>query len=271
MPATETLDVDGCTLHFTQHGALDAPPVVMSHGATLDRESWAHQIPALARSYRVIAWDMRGNGDSRPPGRESTFTRLAEDLRALLDHLGIERAALIGLSLGSFASQEFGYRYPDRVAALASLGATSLTHTRLSGFMRWALSVSHIVLWLYPYRRLIRATARGAALNADVRAYIEASVSRLSKAEYVGVLSAVQTGLRQEPDYREPFPLLIAVGEKDTVGVTRRAAIEWGRDRPEAEFHLIPDAGHCANQDNPGYVNRMLIDFLARHWPGTSP
>lgn len=269
MAMSETLNVDGCTLRFTQHGPSDAPAVVLSHGATLDRGSWAHQIPVLAKHYRVIAWDMRGHGASRPAGTAITLTRLAKDMRALLDHLGIEKAALIGLSLGSFASQEFGYRYPERVAALASLDATSLTATRLSGFMQWAMSVSHLVLWLYPYGLLVRQTAESSALMPEARAYIETAVSQLSKAEYIDIWSAVQTGLRQEPDYREPFPLLIAVGEKDDVGVTRRSSIEWSRDRPEAEFHLIAAAGHCSNQDNPDYVNRMLIDFLGRHWPGT--
>lgn len=260
----ETLEVEGCTLHFTQHGPRDALPVIVSHGATLDHKSWSHQLPVLAAQYHVITWDMRGHGASRPAGTDITLARLAEDLRALLDHLGIEKAALVGLSLGSFASQEFGYCYPERVAALASLDATSLTDTKLTGFMRWAMSISHIILRLYPYPMLVRATQR-AAITPEARAYIEATVSQLSKAEYMGAWSAVQTGLRREPDYREPFPLLIAVGKKDDIGVTRRSAIEWGRDRPDAEFHVIPEAGHCANQDNPDYVNRMLIDFLAQH------
>jgi 3-oxoadipate enol-lactonase len=263
----ETFAVEGCTIHFVQHGPPEAPVVVLSHGATLDRESWAQQIPVLAERYRVIAWDMRGHGQSRPAGGEITLERLAEDLRGLLDHLGIDRVALVGLSLGSYASQEFGSRHPERVAALASLDATSVTDTRMSGAMRWAMSVSHIALWLYPYRMLVRATAQGAAVTPEARAYIERTVSRLSKREYIATWAAVQTGLRQEPDYREPFPLLIAAGEKDDIGITRSGAVAWGEARPEAVFHMIPGAGHCANQDNPGYVNAMLLDFLAAHWP----
>lgn len=268
--ATHTITVDGCTIHYHEFGPSSAPAVVLSHGATLDQNSWREQISVLKKRYRVITWDMRGHGASRPANSEITFTRIAEDLRALLDHLAIERAVLVGLSLGSFASQEFGYRYPERVAALASIGATSLTDTRLSGLMRWAMSVSDIILKLYPYGLLVRATQR-AALTAPARAYIAATLSRMTKSEYLAAWSAVQTSLRAEPDYREPFPLLISVGAKDDIGVTRRSAIEWGRERPEADFHLMPQAGHCANQDNPAYMNSVLLDFLARHWPGIEP
>ena len=258
------LSVDGCTLHHRIDGQPEAPPVLLSHGATLDGASWAAQIPVLAQHYRVISWDMRGHGRSLPLHGNLTFGRCAEDMRALLDHLGIERCGFVGLSLGSFVSQEFGFRYPSRVRALASIGATSLTGLRMSWVMRFAMRHSGRIMRLLPFSLLVWITANGAAIRPEVQDYIRRTVSKMDKDRYLAIWSAVQTGLRDAPDYHEPFPLMIAVGSQDNVGVTRKGAFAWQEARPKATFHVIPEAGHCANQDNPKETNRILLEFLAR-------
>lgn len=261
------LALDGCTLHVWTHGPDSAPAVVLSHGATLDHESWAPQVEPLARHYRVVTWDMRGQGLSQPLAGKFTFQRGAADLVAVLDHLGIGKAALIGLSMGGFVSQQVAYDRPDRVAALASFDAGSITALRMGPFARFGLAASSWLLRLYPHRRLVEAIARGSAVTPSVQDYIRRTAGRLDKSAIIDIWSAVQTGLRWEPAYRMRQPLLIGVGEHDRVGYTARANREWAALEPEAEFHVIPDAGHCANQDNPAAVTELLLAFLARHWP----
>lgn len=268
MSTPHTLFVDGCTLHFWTHGPEDAPVVVLSHGATLDHESWAPQVPALSQHYRVITWDMRGQGLSLPLEGKFTMERGAKDLLAILDHLGIKKAALVGLSLGSYVSQRFLHDYPERVAALASFDATSLTSFVMSPFMRWMLSISDIILNLYPEKTLVETIAKGSAMEPATRDYIRRVVGRLDKRTIIDIWSAVQTGLAHDPNYREPVPLMIAIGEKDTVGLTAKGALEWAGLRPEARYEVILGAGHCANQDNPDYATRILLEFLGAHWPG---
>lgn len=266
MSDPQTLFVDGCTLHFRVYGRADAPAVVLSHGATLDQESWAPQVPALSEHYRVVTWDLRGHGLSQPLEGKFTMERGAKDLLAILDHLGIEKAALVGLSMGSYVSQRLLLDHPRRVAALASFDATSLTGFTMGRAMRWMLSTSDLILALYPENMLVETIARNAAERPETRDYIRRVVGRLKKRTIIDIWSAVQTGLMDAPDYREPVPLMIAIGEHDKVGLTARGARQWAGQRPDARFEVIPGAGHCANQDNPEHATRVLLEFLQAHW-----
>lgn len=265
MTAHGTLVVDGCPLHYWVSGPESAPAIVLSHGATLDHESWAPQVAPLARQYRVITWDMRGQGLSQPLAGRFTFARGANDLLALLDHLRIRRAALVGLSLGGFVSQQVAYQAPDRVTALASFDAGSITSLKMGALARATLAASGWILRLYPYRRLIEAIAKGSAIKGPVQDYIRRTAGRLNKKAIIDIWSGVQTGLFWEPAYRVRQPLLIGVGEHDRIGHVARANREWAAQEPSAAFHVIPDAGHCANQDNPDAVTAVLLEFLRRH------
>lgn len=266
MSQLHIIENDGCALHIWSHGRDDAPPVLLSHGATLDHESWAPQIEALAAHYRVLTWDLRGHGLSQPLDGKFTMERGAADIQAILDHFGIETVALVGLSIGSYISQRFVYEHPERVGALVSFDATSLTGFRIGPVMRWLLSISDRLMGLYSEKQLVEAIAKGAAIRPDVQAYIRRVSAPLGKRKIIDIWSAVQTGLTYMPAYQEPVPLMIALGEKDTVGMTAKGAHQWAAQRPTARFEIIPDAGHCANQDNPEHSTRILLDFLGQHW-----
>lgn len=92
--AMNVLEVDGCALRYQLVGQVGAPVVVLSHGATLDHESWLPQAQTLTESCQVLLWDLRGHGRSQPLDGKFTIERGAADLRALLDHLQIERVAV---------------------------------------------------------------------------------------------------------------------------------------------------------------------------------
>ena len=92
------------------------PPLVLLHGFTLDLRMWEAQVAAFAPYYRVLRYDLRGFGGSALPG--TTTYNHADDLCALLDHLGIATAAIIGLSMGGEVALDFALAYPERVRAL---------------------------------------------------------------------------------------------------------------------------------------------------------
>lgn len=93
-------------------------PVVLLHAFPLNRSMWASQREALSSRYRVLTPDFRGHGESGGPEEDSTMDRLADDMRSLLDALGLSRVVLGGLSMGGYVSFAFYRRYPARVAAL---------------------------------------------------------------------------------------------------------------------------------------------------------
>ena len=117
-------DVNGQRIRFDDSGG-DGPPVILSHGFLMDREMFAPQVEALAGEYRVIAWDERGFGETEFDGKPFTYWDSASDCLGLLDHLGIERAVLGGMSQGGFLSLRAALSAPERVRALVLIDTKS--------------------------------------------------------------------------------------------------------------------------------------------------
>ena len=109
--------VNGQQLYFEDTGG-DGDPVIFSHGFLMDHEMFHPQRDALAPEFRVIAWDERGFGDTEFDGQPFTYWDSAKDCLGLLDHLGIERAVLGGMSQGGFLSMRAALLAPGRVRAL---------------------------------------------------------------------------------------------------------------------------------------------------------
>ena len=117
-------DVNGQRLRFEDSGG-DGPPVVLSHGFLMDREMFAPQVQALSPEFRVITWDERGFGETEFDGGPFTYWDSARDCLGLLDHLGIDRAVLGGMSQGGFLSMRAALLAPGRVRALVLIDTQS--------------------------------------------------------------------------------------------------------------------------------------------------
>ena len=113
-------DVNGQQLYFEDTGG-DGPVVIFSHGFLMDHEMFAPQVEALRDTYRVITWDERGFGQTEFDGQPFSYWDSANDCLGLLDHLGVERAVLGGMSQGGFLSLRAALTAPERVRALILL------------------------------------------------------------------------------------------------------------------------------------------------------
>ena len=118
------VDVRGERLHYEDTGGAGLP-LVLSHGFLMDGEMFEPQVEALRGRHRIITWDQRGHGRSGPSPEPWTFWDSAEDLAALLDHLGVERAVIGGMSQGGFISLRFALGHPGRTAALVLIDTQS--------------------------------------------------------------------------------------------------------------------------------------------------
>jgi 3-oxoadipate enol-lactonase len=117
-------EVNGQRIRFDDTGG-DGPPVIFSHGFLMDREMFAPQTAALAPEFRVITWDERGFGETEFDGEPFTYWDSARDCLGLLDHLGIDQAALGGMSQGGFLSMRAALLAPERVCALVLIDTQS--------------------------------------------------------------------------------------------------------------------------------------------------
>ncbi|HEX6384941.1 MAG TPA: alpha/beta hydrolase [Anaerolineae bacterium] len=263
-----TLDRPGCTVHYWLAGQEDRPLVVFSHGATMDHTMFDPQVSALLPEYRVLTWDVRGHGQSRPLQEDFTLVDCADDLVAILDDVGVQQAVLAGQSMGGYINQYTYLRYPERVQAMIIIGATGIALP----YSRWeilALKATLPLFGLWPYEHFKRTVAKNTAIKPDVQSYALETVNKLSRKEFLQIWKAVTLAVDEKgiPGHHIRVPLLLAHGEHDTTGVIRRDAPKWAAHEPDVHYVVIPDAGHNANQDNPRFFNRVLLEFLRTHVP----
>jgi pimeloyl-ACP methyl ester carboxylesterase len=121
MANTGTIQANGQTLYYEIHG--DGDPLVLVMGIGYDSTLWTlHQVPALAQHFQVILLDNRDVGRSGKASRAYTISDMADDVAGLLDALAIQRAHLLGLSMGALIGQEFALRHPGRLKRLVLCG-----------------------------------------------------------------------------------------------------------------------------------------------------
>ena len=256
------LERKGCPLHYWVGGKTGAPLVVFSHGACVDHRSFDPHVPVLAEEYRVLNWDVRGQGLSRPVGEPFSIPLAVEDLLAILDKLGVHKAIFIGHSNGSYIAQELAFRHPERVLALVLADGTCITWPR-STLDRWILRTSSGVMGLLPFETLKKRGLPYISDRKDVQEYTYQAFSMLTKPEFIAIWNGVITCLHDEPGYKIPQPLLLVHGDDDRTGDIKKIAPDWAAMTPICQYEVIPQARHFAPLDNPEVFNRLVMDFLA--------
>lgn len=108
---------------FDLHGPEDAPLIALIHGLGLSRRLWDAHIPALSERHRVLNYDLYGHGDSAPLPREATLSLYSDQLARLMDHLSLDRAAVVGFSIGGMINRRFALDHPERLSALVILNS----------------------------------------------------------------------------------------------------------------------------------------------------
>ncbi|MFB9310513.1 pimeloyl-ACP methyl ester carboxylesterase [Agromyces hippuratus] len=257
-----TLERPGATLRFALLDG-DRRTVVLVHGAGMDHSMFTAQALALHRAgHQVVAYDQRGHGGSRlDPGIRFTGAAALDDLAALLDHLGLDRPALVGHSLGGNVAQALVRRDPSRAGALVVADSTWNTGP-LSRGERTALRLAAPALSLIPASRLPGMLARASAATPDAVATTEAMFARMPKRSFLDVWRATVAFVDPDPDYRVPVPLGLVRGELDRTGNIATAMPEWAQVEGIDE-HLIAGAGHVVTLDAPEATTTALLDLLA--------
>ncbi len=232
-------------------------PVLLSHGYSATRRMWNGQHEFLGDRYRVISWDMRGHGQTQSPNDPAQYSHelTVKDMKALLDHLGIARAVIGGLSLGGTMSLEFYVAHPEMVEALI-LCDTGPGYRNADAREKWNE----------------RARARAVDLEANGLAALSGRSREMQEAmghhaSAQGLAHAAR-GMLAQKDSRVidalgsvRVPTLVVVGDRDEPFI---APCEYmAKKIPGARLEVIRGAGHSSNLDQPEAFNRVLIDFLS--------
>ncbi|HEX8145837.1 MAG TPA: alpha/beta fold hydrolase [Pyrinomonadaceae bacterium] len=258
-------EVNGTRLYYEARG--EGPAVVLVHGGLNDSRLWDDQMGPLARRFRVVRYDLRGFGKSAQPSGQFWPT---EDLRALLDFLKIEKATVVGLSLGGIVAADFAFEHPERVERLVFVGAG------LRGDRQPPDEKS-----MAAYRALATGgpekyfeTFLKADLLAGLRERPQARERmRVMMLDNYKALEQLRAGLPQSPEPptaerlgRINFPALVVVGSLDSKNLLN-IADTLARGIPGARKVVIHGASHHPPVETPQEFNRVLLDFLESRKP----
>jgi pimeloyl-ACP methyl ester carboxylesterase len=275
---------DGVKLYYHEVGA--GTPIVFVHEFAGDVRSWEAQLRHFGRRYRCIAYNARGYPPSDVPAEVERYSqaRARDDIRAVLDALDIDRAHIVGLSMGGFATTHFGFTYPDRARSLviAGCGYGASPSTRAQFTAEAAASAARFEQ--QGMAEAAEAYALGPSRvqhqNKDPRGWREFT-DQLAEHSATGAamtLRGVQSRRSSLFDLVEEMkkitaPTLIMTGDEDW------ACLEQGilmkKTIPAAALVVLPNAGHAINLEEPDAFNRHIDAFLQAvelgKWPTRDP
>jgi 3-oxoadipate enol-lactonase len=255
--------INGIELYYEIRG--EGPAVVLAHGAGGNHLSWWQQVPTLSQHFRCVTFDHRGFGSSRDlpdgPGADAFI----EDLRQLLDHLGIERTSLVAQSMGGWTSLGFASKYPGRVTALALCDTTAgIDDPEVAREMKSLQATMQGSLAIV----LQRAYSAEFPQREPARCFLYQQISGLNVNVPSNLLTKL-TAMRHlvEPIIERRVPTMLLAGEEDVLTPAKTMEL-MARRIPHARFVKVPGAGHSVYFERPDEFNRIVLEFLRGAIPG---
>jgi len=262
---------DGVRLHYEEAGS--GTPIVFVHEFAGDARSWEPQVRHFSRRYRCIAYCARGYPPSDVPESYERYSqeRARDDIRSVLDALKLERAHIVGLSMGANATLHFGLTYPRRALSLTFAGGGYGSHPatrkkfqddsranaqtiRDKGMKHFADTYGH-------------GPARLPLQKKDPRGFDE-YLRQLAEHSVLGSANTMLGVQSRRPSFYDlakeianlQVPLLVMTGDEDEPSI--EASVMIKRTAPRAALAVLPRSGHGINLEEPALFNQLLDDFL---------
>jgi len=234
--------VNDIKMYYAIYG--QGEPLIMLHGGLAHADVWGNQIPVFARHFKVIVADSRGHGRSTRSPQPYSYALMASDVIALMNHLGIDKAALVGWSDGGIIGLDIAMTHPERLTRLYAFGA----NYNIGG---------------------VRADVGSNATFNRYIAEIGKDYERLSPTpkEYDAFVKQIGVMWETQPDYKPEqlakitVPTMIADGEHDEA-IKRAHTEEMARLIPGAKLEILPGVSHFAFWQKPDAFNESVLDFL---------
>ena len=253
---------------FDLVGPVDAPVVVLIHGLGLCRQLWRPHIPAFSDTYRILNYDLFGHGDSAAPPQQASLSVYAEQISALMDHVGVSQAALVGFSIGGMINRRFALDYPNRLWALAILnsphdrgdkGQKAVEDRAKTVRDQGALATMDAALerWFTPEFRAQRPDAmdmvRNWRLQADPEGYAQAAW-------------VLANGVRELICPAPPVatPTLVLTCENDS-GSTPDMTTAIAAEIAGSQKMIVPSLQHLGLMEQPEAFTAPVLRLLSEH------
>ena len=275
---------DGVRLHYEASGS--GTPVIFVHEYAGDHRSWEAQMRHFGQRYRAITYAARGYPPSDVPEDVAKYSqaRAADDIGAVLDRLGIDKAHVVGLSMGGFATLHFGFRHPARAHSLVVAGCGyGAERDQRERFRAEAETIAAFIdqngMQAFAAKYAYGPT-RVQFENKDPRGFAEFK-RQLSEHAAIGARNTQLGVQRERPSLYDlldqmqalTLPTLILTGDEDWPCL--QPGLLMKQHIPSAALAVMPNCGHTINLEDPDEFNRLVGNFLAQvdagRWPTRDP
>lgn len=260
-----THKINGIQMYYDVQG--DGEPLVMIQGLGYSSDFWFEQVPTLSETYRLVLFDNRDVGQTEKVNDEYSILDMAQDTRSLLDHLNIENAHILGLSMGGYIAQEFAINWPQRVNKLILIS----THYGGPDYMEatedlWEeiLDVSGLSLE-EAYRKGVRYAVTSDFFESNQSTVDKLVQMRLENPQppdaFQRQFAAASNFASKERLDQIKAKTLVIAGQKDRI-VPLKLARSLHQELPNSQIKIINNAAHLVHIEQPEEVNSAILKFL---------
>jgi pimeloyl-ACP methyl ester carboxylesterase len=258
----------GFLLHFTTHiQDSDRPWVTFIHGAGGSSSIWYKQVKAFRDRFNVLLIDLRGHGRSKVRAAQAkgryTFEEITQDVLEVLEHLRIESAHFVGISLGTIVVRELAELRPERVRSMILAGAVMKLNIRGKILMRCGYWFKSVIPYLLLYK-FFAFIIMPRASHRESRSLFIREARKLAQKEFIRwfrLAADVNARLHWFRQRETGIPTLYIMGDQDHMFLpsVRLLAREHAAS---STLVVIPDCGHVVNVEQPSAFNRVTVDFI---------
>lgn len=244
-----------------KNNTQDRKCIVFTHGVTANHTMFEKQVEYFKNNYTVITWDVPLHGLSRPY-QNFSYEKTAKELKSILEVEGISKVILVGMSMGGYPSQEFAYQYPDMVERFVGIDTTPFGIEYYSKNDLWWLSKVALIGRCFTNNILRTSMAKAVSKTKYSYNKMIEMLKLLSKEEIIEQMDIAYGKFALENKNVEfKFPVLLLLGDRDTTGKVKQYTRAWAK-KTGYPLHIIKNAAHFSNGDNPEEVNLEIENFI---------
>lgn len=255
------LKQNGYSIFYYATGDKEKELIVFLHPAFADHRCFDKQIDYFSKDFRVVTIDMLGHGLSKVEKAKDKIDQTIHHIDTILKNEGYSKAHFAGVSMGTLIAQYYSLHYPDKVQSMTILGGYDINanNKEISKAQR-----SENIKWIFKalfsmnsFRRYVSSVSVSQPVE-QARFYEMASL--FTRKSFI-CMSGLGNILKQRENIVRNYPLLIISGDKD-IELAKRVSKKWHESEPTSKFHMIENAGHVANMDDPDTFNRIVMRFI---------
>ena len=258
----ERVRANGILMRCVVEGPPSAHALLLCNGLATDLEMWEPQLSEFTKTHRVIRYDMRGHGETSATPPPYSLSLLVEDLRSLLDALGVDQVHFAGMSLGGMVGQSFAVRYPHRFLSLVLCDTAARMRREIWEGRIQQVEAEGVEPMVEPsIVRWFTTPFRDA--NPLLMDEVRQMIRRVSKDGYLGGARVVMEMDHVAQLAKISTPTLVIVGREDVSTPVAEAQL-MHEHITGSTLCVIDDAAHLPNIERPAEFNRVLKQFLSR-------